>query len=121
MFELEETSKLLGEGFFADKVVNMTQQMSLIEAGKYYDGIRKALNSLEQDEFCNIEDLHKLNRFYEWFLDRYGKRTIATKALALEFFDKKLEELIGNYVIRQDFFKWLQKTTLNETSRLMYR
>lgn len=119
----EKIANLLGEGFFADKVVSLKgsiQDLELKRVAGYVSDIRKGRKAVESDGYCDLVELHRLNRFYEWFSLRHGQRKVKTKEEADTIFETTLNNVYLDLKTRLDFFSWLQKKTLNETSRLMY-
>jgi len=123
MEDFKEIAKLIGEGFFADKVVRLKssiQDLELKRVAEYVADIRKGRKTVESDGYCNLVELHRLNRFYEWFSLRHGQRKVKTKEEADTIFETTLNNVYLDLKTRLDFFSWLQRKTLNETSRLMY-
>jgi hypothetical protein len=121
MKNLEKIAALLGEGFFADKVVSTDVNTSEEYGKEYYMDVLLAKISMDKNKSVDLDKLHRLVRFYSWFLERFGSVKVKSKKEAVNFFYNKLEELRDvKSKNRLDFFKWLQQKTLNETSELMY-
>jgi len=122
MSNFEEIAKLLGEGFFADKIVGLKDKLEEPELQRvkdYIHAVKRSRGLLNSDKLGTLDDLHKLTRFYEWFSLRYGQQKVRNKQEANSVFITVLHNLYLKLETRLDFFGWLQKKTLDEVSDLM--
>lgn len=113
--KFKKISELLGEGFFADHLTK-TRNKSDIEM--YVSNIKRGYLVLNTGEI-DLQSLHRFIRFITWINFRYGQVVVKSKKEAVAFLNDKIESLITDSAIQDEFFGWLQKITLNETSRLM--
>lgn len=115
--DFEETAKILGEGFLADRIVD---EKNIDRAKEYINGIVRGRKFNTDNVITEtiFEDMHNYLRFMKWIAIEYEKKEqIKTQR---EFLDTKLDELVNCKGCWLDFFKWLQRETLTEVSRLMH-
>ena len=115
----KEMAKLLGEGFFADRVVNENDRIAVMNYGHSILEARIALDSTKLS-LRKLLFLGRYIRFRKWIEEEYGKKKFKNVEEAEAFVEERIKDLIEFREGWKDFFRWLQKETLDETSRLMY-
>ena len=117
--KLKETAKLLGEGFFADRVINENDKVAVRNYGY---SILEAKNTMDSEKMSlkSLLSLHCYVRFLTWIGEEYGKEKFKSETEAQTFLVERINDLLYFRVGWKNFFRWLQKKTLEETSELMY-
>jgi len=120
MIDMEKTAELLGEGFMADRIV---EEENKTMANNYGADIIEGRKMMKSDKF-NVADvflkIHRYCRFMSWLSSTYGEKKFKHQRQATTFLKTKMLEILkceGDWI---NFFKWLQKKTLEETSHLLY-
>ena len=115
----KKITNLLGEGFFADRVVSENDRIAVMKYGHSILEARIALNSTKLN-LRTLLSLRKYIRFRKWIRETYGEKKFKNVEEAEAFVEEKIKDLIEFREGWKDFFKWLQKKTLDETSGLIY-
>jgi hypothetical protein len=112
--ELPEIAELLAEGFLADRIF---LKREYDKAREYADAIREAREMIRTGRNFKISHLHKLVRFYDWLLLKYGSKTFKNEAEAESFVLEKIKAIGDNTPDFESFWGWLREITLSETSQ----
>lgn len=118
----EKIAVLLGEGFFADKIVSLKDRLEkpdLIRVKEFVLSVQTARKMLNSDKLGTLDNLHSLTRFHTWFSLRHGQQKVKNKQEAEDVFRTVLDNLVLDLDTRLDFYGWLQQMTLTEVSELI--
>jgi len=121
-YRMEKIAVLLGEGFFADKIVSLKDRLEepdLMRIKEFVHSVKTARKMLNSDHLGTLEDLHNLTRFHTWFSLRYGQQKVKNKQEAEDVFRTVLDNIYLDLDTRLDFYGWLQKITLTEVSGML--
>jgi len=117
--KFKKTSELLGEGFFTDRVISENDKKAVMHYGYCILEAKHALES-EKMDLKSLLSLNRYIRFLTWIREEHGKKQFKSEVKAQTFLIEKINDLLYFREGWKDFFRWLQKKTLDETSRLMY-
>jgi len=116
----KKIAELFGEGFFADRVIAESDKKSVRQYGYRIIEGRSALDA-EKMSLKLLLSINHYVRFLAWIREEHGKKEFKSDAEAQTFLAERINDLLYFREGWKDFFKWLQKKTLDEISRLVYR